>query len=29
MKFHRGQLDLLPGNPGLTVVMTFPNASDG
>lgn len=24
MKFHNGKLDLLPGNPGLSVVMSFP-----
>ncbi|MGO8610112.1 sensor histidine kinase, partial [Rhizobium johnstonii] len=24
MKFHGGSLDLVPGNPGLTVVMSFP-----
>lgn len=24
MKFHRGRLDLLPGDPGLSVVMVFP-----
>lgn len=24
MKFHQGSLQLLPGSPGLTVVMTFP-----
>lgn len=24
MKFHGGRLELLPGNPGLTVTMTFP-----
>jgi signal transduction histidine kinase len=24
MKFHRGRLDLLPANPGLSVVMSFP-----
>jgi signal transduction histidine kinase len=29
MKFHHGQLDLLQGNPGLTVVMTFPEAKSG
>jgi signal transduction histidine kinase len=29
MKFHRGRLELLPGNPGLTVVMTFPEAKSG
>ena len=26
MKFHGGRLDLLPGNPGLSVVMSFPEA---
>ncbi len=26
MKFHGGRLDLVPGNPGLTVVMAFPEA---
>lgn len=26
LKFHGGRLDLLPGNPGLTVVMAFPEA---
>jgi signal transduction histidine kinase len=26
MKFHGGKLELLPGNPGLAVVMTFPKA---
>jgi signal transduction histidine kinase len=26
MKFHGGSLDLLPGNPGLTVVMSFPRS---
>lgn len=26
MKFHGGRLDLLPGSPGLTVVMAFPEA---
>lgn len=26
MKFHGGRLDLLPGDPGLTVVMAFPLA---
>jgi signal transduction histidine kinase len=24
MKFHNGRLDLLPANPGLSVVMDFP-----
>ena len=28
MKFHNGQLDLLPGNPGLSVVMSFPERGD-
>ena len=28
MKFHNGQLDLLPGNPGLSVVMSFPVSKD-
>jgi signal transduction histidine kinase len=26
MKFHGGRLELLPGDPGLTVAMTFPRA---
>ena len=26
MKFHHGTLDLLPGDPGLSVVMDFPEA---
>lgn len=29
MKFHGGRLELLPGSPGLTVVMTFPEAKGG
>ncbi|HEY6633655.1 MAG TPA: ATP-binding protein [Rhizobiaceae bacterium] len=29
MKFHAGRLELLPGSPGLTVVMTFPEARSG
>jgi signal transduction histidine kinase len=29
MKFHRGRLDLLQGDPGLIVVMTFPEAKNG
>jgi signal transduction histidine kinase len=29
MKFHGGRLELLPGEPGLTVVMTFPEAKNG
>jgi signal transduction histidine kinase len=29
MKFHGGRLELLPGSPGLTVVMTFPEAKSG
>lgn len=29
MKFHGGKLELLPGEPGLTVVMTFPEAKNG
>lgn len=28
MKFHNGRLDLLPGNPGLSVVMNFPDRMD-
>ena len=28
MKFHGGRLELLPGDPGLTVVMTFPEAKN-
>lgn len=28
MRFHNGQLDLLPGNPGLSVVMSFPDRGD-
>lgn len=28
MKFHNGRLDLLPGNPGLSVVMSFPERMD-
>lgn len=28
MKFHNGRLDLLPGNPGLSVLMTFPGSKD-
>ena len=28
MKFHNGQLDLLPGNPGLSVIMSFPERGD-
>ncbi|UDL91544.1 HAMP domain-containing histidine kinase [Mesorhizobium sp. PAMC28654] len=28
MKFHNGRLDLLPGNPGLSVVMSFPERGD-
>ena len=29
MKFHGGRLELVPGDPGLTVVMTFPKAKNG
>jgi signal transduction histidine kinase len=29
MKFHGGRLELLPGDPGLTVAMTFPAAKGG
>jgi signal transduction histidine kinase len=29
MKFHGGRLELLPGEPGLTVAMTFPEAKSG
>jgi signal transduction histidine kinase len=29
MKFHHGRLELLQGNPGLTVVMSFPEAKSG
>ncbi len=29
MKFHGGRLDLLPGDPGLTVVMAFPEVKGG
>lgn len=29
MTFHGGRLELLPGSPGLTVVMTFPEAKGG
>ena len=29
MKFHGGRLDLIPGSPGLTVVMAFPQAKGG
>jgi len=28
MTFHYGRLDLLPGNPGLSVVMSFPSRED-
>ncbi|GLS35828.1 two-component sensor histidine kinase [Mesorhizobium tianshanense] len=28
MKFHSGRLDLLPGDPGLSVVMSFPEPED-
>lgn len=28
MKFHHGRLDLLPGNPGLSVLMSFPGSKD-
>ena len=28
MKFHNGRLDLLPGNPGLSVLMGFPGTKD-
>lgn len=28
MKFHRGNLDLLPANPGLSVVMNFPEKDE-
>ncbi|AZN98974.1 HAMP domain-containing protein [Mesorhizobium sp. M9A.F.Ca.ET.002.03.1.2] len=28
MKFHNGRLDLLPGDPGLSVVMSFPEPGD-
>ncbi|MBN9218842.1 MAG: HAMP domain-containing histidine kinase [Mesorhizobium sp.] len=28
MTFHNGRLDLLPGNPGLSVVMSFPTRED-
>lgn len=28
MKFHNGRLDLLPGDPGLSVVMSFPEPED-
>jgi signal transduction histidine kinase len=28
MTFHKGRLDLLPGNPGLSVVMSFPERED-
>lgn len=28
MKFHTGHLDLVPGNPGLSVVMRFPERTD-
>ncbi|PWK75723.1 ATP-binding protein [Aminobacter sp. AP02] len=28
MKFHNGRLDLLPGNPGLSVLMSFPGSKD-
>lgn len=28
MTFHKGQLDLLPANPGLSVVMSFPERAD-
>ena len=28
MKFHGGRVELLPGSPGLTVVMAFPAAKD-
>ncbi|WP_421913820.1 ATP-binding protein [Mesorhizobium sp.] len=28
MRFHNGQLDLQPGNPGLSVVMSFPERGD-
>ena len=29
MKFHSGRLELLPGDPGLSVVMAFPEAKGG
>jgi signal transduction histidine kinase len=29
MKFHGGRLDLEPGNPGLSVLMSFPRKEDG
>ena len=29
MKFHGGRIELLPGSPGLTVVMAFPAAKGG
>ncbi|TIT18855.1 MAG: sensor histidine kinase, partial [Mesorhizobium sp.] len=28
MTFHNGRLELLPGNPGLSVVMSFPGRED-
>jgi len=28
MKFHNGHLDLVSGNPGLSVVMSFPERAD-
>lgn len=28
MKFHNGRLNLLPGNPGLSVLMSFPGSKD-
>ncbi|RUX62019.1 ATP-binding protein, partial [Mesorhizobium sp. M7A.F.Ca.US.014.04.1.1] len=28
MTFHNGRLELLPGNPGLSVVMSFPVRED-
>ncbi|TIU08368.1 MAG: sensor histidine kinase, partial [Mesorhizobium sp.] len=28
MTFHNGRLDLLPGDPGLSVVMSFPERED-
>ncbi|GAA2851317.1 signal transduction histidine kinase [Aminobacter aminovorans] len=28
MMFHNGRLDLLPGNPGLSVLMVFPGSKD-
>lgn len=29
MKFHKGKLELLPANPGLSVVMSFPEKAGG